>query len=308
MKRIIQQTKILAFWALLLTTVFTSSFSSGIAQATSSSTPKPTVSQLQARLAPNRGLNFVCGTFHEHEPKCSFGANPDVLLWGDSFAMQLALGLKSGSHPLHFVQQTLSVCSPIFNVAPQDANGGAVFGKKCTAENNKVFDWVRRHKEIKYVILGSHWINALGTHSVLYRTGGKIGQFSKYADAQFAITLKKIESLGVKPIVVTETPTNRADHGACVTKALLVGKTADTCAFAHSSDTEIKINTKVANAAVAAGASVFWLEKLLCSETNCPAMVGNVILYRDSHHLTKEASVYLGERFNIGQRIIATAK
>ena len=279
-----------------------------VAQAASSSNNKPTASELQARLAPNRGLNRVCSAFHENEPKCTFGTKPNVLLWGDSFAMQLGLGLKSGAHPLHFVQQTLSVCSPIFDIAPQDANGGVTFGKKCIAENNSVFDWLKRHSQIKYVILGSHWINALATHGTIYKLGGKIGNFPNFAFDQFTLTLRKIEGLGVKPIVVTETPTNGADHGACVTKALLAGTATSACAFAHSSDTEFKINTKVANYAKAAGASVFWLENLLCSKSICDATRGDVILYRDSHHLTMEASVYLGEKFNLGQKIVAAAK
>jgi len=308
MRGMIKLAKIISTFSLVLTSGFCSAAQSDVAIAAATATAKPTASQLQARLSPNRGLNIVCSAFHENEPLCTFGDKPNVLLWGDSFAMQLGLGLKSGTKPLQFVQQTLSVCSPIFDIAPQDANGGVPFAKKCITENNNVYDWIKRHHQIKYVILGSHWINALATHGAIYKIGGQIGHFSKFAFDQFAFTLRKIEALGVKPIVVTETPTNGADHGACVTKALLAGTAPSACSFRHSSDTEIKINTKVANAAVAAGASVFWIEKLLCSETNCPAMVGNVILYRDSHHLTKEASVYLGEKFNLGQMIIATAK
>jgi len=308
-KNLTERTKTFAlFLAVVMLALLLLSQASKANAASSSSSTKPTASQLLARLAPNRGLNRACSAFRENEPLCTFGAKPNVLLWGDSFAMQLGLGLKSGAHPIHFVQQTLSVCSPIFDIAPQNANGGVPFAKKCIAENNNVYDWLKRHTNIKYVILGSHWINALATHGTIYKLGGQIGHFSQFAFDQFAITLRKIESLGVKPVVVTETPTNGEDHGACVTRALLAGTATTACAFAHSSDTEIKINTKVAKAAQAAGASVFWLENLLCSKTICDATRGDVILYRDSHHLTMEASVYLGEKFDLGQKLILAAK
>jgi hypothetical protein len=266
------------------------------------------LAQLNGRLSANRGLDAVCSMFRENEPRCKFGAKPNVLLWGDSFAMQLALALKSGSQPLSFVQQTLSVCAPIFDLAPQNSNDGVAFAKKCIAENNSVFDWLKRHSSIKYVILAGHWINALATHGTTYRVGGIIGQQSKYAFSQFQLTLRSIESIGVTPIVVTETPTDGVNHGDCVIQAITTKTKVSKCDFKLSTDTEKPINTKVAQYALAAGASVFWLQKDMCDQTTCFATRGDVIIYRDSHHISREASVYLGEKYNLGRQIIAATK
>jgi len=293
--------------ALALATLLAPS-QAGVAASIRASNDGQTVAQLNDRLSPNRGLNAICSMFRENEPLCKFGAKPNVLLWGDSFAMQLALALKSGSRPLSFAQQTLSVCAPIFDIAPQNASDGIDFAKNCISENALVFDWLKRHKAIKYVILAGHWINALATHGIIYRTGGIIGHQSKYAFSQFQRTLRDIEALGVKPIVVTETPTNGANHADCVIKAITSKTDVTACNFLHASDTEKPINAKVAKYALAAGASVFWLEKDMCDSKTCFATRGDVIIYRDSHHISREASVYLGVKFNLGRQIIAATK
>jgi peptidoglycan/LPS O-acetylase OafA/YrhL len=263
--------------------------------------------ELQARLNPNRGLSFVCSSFHENEPKCVNGSHPNVLLWGDSYAMYLALGLKSGSHPLQFVQQTKSACNPVLGVSIQNTSSGIAFAKACMKENNDVLDWLKRHKNIKYAILGSPWSTVLASTAKIYGHNGVVGPAGDYGWSRFAKTLHAIEDLGVKPIVVTASPTNGEDHGSCVLRAIANKTSTGACNFPKAKDSRHAINLKVASAAAAAGATVFWMDDLICPHGTCYAERDGVIIYRDAGHLSREGSIYLGTKYDFGKLMIDAA-
>jgi peptidoglycan/LPS O-acetylase OafA/YrhL len=262
---------------------------------------------LQKRVSTNHGLSKTCSQFFENEPKCNSGANPNVLLWGDSYAMHLALGLQSGAHPLQFVQQTKSACNPVLEIAQQNASYGIPFAKACIKSNQDTLDWIGRHPQIKYVILGSPWSTVLGEQSNVYGKNGVVGPAGQYGWSQFAKTLRAIEALGVKPIVVTATPTNLEDHGSCVLRAAANKIDASACNFAQRDDQRHEFNLSLAAKAKAAGASVFWLDNLLCQGGTCQAERDGVVIFRDAGHLSREGSTYLGKTYDLGQLMIDAA-
>ena len=262
---------------------------------------------LEARVTRNKGLSVACDQFHEHEPKCINGANPDVLLWGDSYAMHLAKGLATGAHALEFVQQTKSACNPVLDVAQQNPSYGLPFAKACVKENYDVLDWLKRHPNIKYAILGSPWSTAVDSKANIFGKNGVVGPAGDFGWSQFAKTIHAIKALGVKPIVVTATPTNGEDHGACVLRAAANKTSTAACNFAKSADTRHGFNLKLAAAAKAAGATVFWLDDLLCPHGTCLAERNGVIIYRDPGHLSREGSAFLGKTYDLGKLMIDAA-
>jgi hypothetical protein len=221
--------------------------------------------------------------------------------------MHLAKGLAAGAHPLQFVQQTKSACNPVLGVAQQNPSYGIPFAKACIKENNDVLDWLKRHKNIQYVILGSPWSTAVDSKAKIYGKDGVVGPAGDYGWSQFAKTIKAIKDLGVKPIVVTATPTNGEDHGACVLRAAANKTSTAACDFAKKDDTRHGFNLTLAAAATKAGAAVFWLDDLICPQGTCYAERNGVIIYRDAGHLSREGSTYLGNTYDLGQLMIAAA-
>ena len=65
----------------------------------------------------NPGLDFACWDGFNDLPDCRTSQSPDLLLWGDSYAMHLASGLQSSDPDLAMVQQTMSACMPIKDIA-----------------------------------------------------------------------------------------------------------------------------------------------------------------------------------------------
>lgn len=79
------------------------------------------------------------------------------------------------------------------------------------------------------------------------------------------------------------------------------GQTPAICLSAHISDVEPCVLTRAeqmseaaANAeksgAASAGAAYLDFRNYLCNETSCPPIIGNVLVYRDAHHLTASSA------------------
>ena len=50
-------------------------------------------------------------------------------------------------------------------------------------------------------------------------------------------------------------------------------------------------------------AKVIWLADSICPKGQCNAGVGNVMVYRDSGHLSREGSAFVGRQMNLYQAI-----
>ena len=261
--------------------------------------------QLSERVTINRGLDQSCNIFQEDAPKCVSGSDPKVLLWGDSYAMHLALGLKASASKVGFVQQTFSACAPTLGIAQQNPSYGAAFAKKCLKHNDDTLDWLSRHSEIEYVFLGSPWSTVLGEDATIYNREGVVGPGGTQGVEALRETVAAIKALGKKVVLVLATPTNNEDHGACVLRAAANNVSSSECNFALKDDARHASNQVVADAKT--GAPVFWLDGLICPDGTCYAERDGVIIYRDAGHLSREGSKYLGEKYDLMKQLIQAA-
>ena len=108
--------------------------------------------------APNYGLARACNL---HEPfafqqQCRTGATPHLLVWGDSFAMQLVDGVAASTSDT-IAQATRAVCAPFLGIAPVD--GGEhplVWALWCEALNRSVIAELAHAPQLRTVVLSSY--------------------------------------------------------------------------------------------------------------------------------------------------------
>jgi hypothetical protein len=55
-------------------------------------------------------------------------------------------------------------------------------------------------------------------------------------------------------------------------------------------------------------AGFFRLEDLICDVKACQVSAGEIFIYRDKGHFSKEGSKYLGEKFDLMGQLAATAR
>jgi hypothetical protein len=290
--------------------IFTGSWAAGHATVLKHRTSLSgiTFDDLQKRIQRNLGVYKDCSSFDKNLAECTVGENPDTLLWGDSYAMHAALALKSSPTPMSFVQHAMSACNPVIGLAQQNPSYGTKFAKKCLAFTDDTLAWLAQHPEIKYVILGSPWSTVVDPDAKVYNAAtGKVGPAGSAGWDQFQATLLELKRLGKVPIVLTPTPTNRNDLGACVLRSIANQSDPTECNFPRRDDSRHEFSVTLQQKAEEVGVNTFWWDKYICRQEVCQVFMDDKVIYRDAGHLSREGSTYLGETYDIGKRIIDVA-
>jgi peptidoglycan/LPS O-acetylase OafA/YrhL len=264
-----------------------------------------TFGDVEDRLARNYGLGEECDAFEPEAPECRTGENPTVLLWGDSYARQLGLALKNSPSKIPFIQQTLSGCAPILGLASQSDRNGAEFARSCIKFNDDMFAWLSEHKEIKTVILGSPWTAAVpeqqsAGRDYVSRSTGKLGY------QLMEETFTKIKALGVNVVATYGTPINGKDGGQCIIATISSGGDMKACNWPLKDNLRASFNEYISPLEKIVP---FWhWEPIICPDGECLVTQGDMFVYLDAGHITKEATIAFGKKYDFMGTMVELAK
>lgn len=263
---------------------------------------------LEKRLKPNYGMGKLCNSFTERLKECTFGDDPDTLVWGDSFAMHAVGALKSSKTKVSFIQHAFSACNPVLELAQQNSSYGIPFAKQCVEFNRNTMNWLSRHPEIKYVIMGSPWSTVIEPSFDIYNAkSGKVEPAGNNGWLQFAKTLQKLKSMGKIPVVLAPTPTDLNDHGQCAFRVLVNQLDRSLCDYRVTTNTRHNFTVKLQEKAEEFGVNTFWWDRFVCPEGICRVLIDQQIIFRDAGHLSREGSAYLGQKYDISKQILDVA-
>lgn len=249
--------------------------------------------ELEARIVPNRGLHPDCeGGFNE-SANCSSGSDARVLLWGDSFAMHLAQGLKESANGKGFVQQTTSQCVPILGMAQVRGWVDNRSAEHCIEFNAHVLRFIQSRK-FETVIISSPF-SGLFEGDVKLQSGETLGALSiDMMEEALAKTVRAVRDTGAHVLVVSPTPQSGWDTGQCLVRSVFFSTNENACDFRLDSNTKPLQMLQRLESTV----PVYWLSNDLCSEGLCDAMKDGLFMYRDGGHLSIEGSTYLGQKYS----------
>jgi peptidoglycan/LPS O-acetylase OafA/YrhL len=252
------------------------------------------LAEVGKRIEPNYGISKLCNGKLTLSKNCSPSDMPQVLLWGDSFAMHLYQGIVASNASLKIHQVTKSSCSPILDLSRFSilANKGHDWASECIDFNDKVFEWLLNNNQVEFVILSSPfgWV---GRDKMIDKDGVIYKPNIKTVLNKFAKTIKRINSAGVGVVVVSPTPKSGKNIGHCLIKKYLFDNQIN-CNFYHS---ELNHQNEFIKK-LSLLSPVYWLHKDICTEGICFAEMNNIFIYRDAGHLSKEGSSFLGNKYN----------
>jgi peptidoglycan/LPS O-acetylase OafA/YrhL len=102
--------------------------------------------------------------------------------------------------------------------------------------------------------------------------------------AGMAVYWRQLQAHRIKVVAIRETPETAKDEPGCVTKH---GPASPSCATPPARAEQPDPPTSYAARAVDGAVPVINMNTLICAPDNCPPVVGNVLVYLDSHHLTQ---------------------
>jgi peptidoglycan/LPS O-acetylase OafA/YrhL len=285
-------------------------FSVALAAWLSYSTPAARLAQR----SPNQGLDITCASSRVFSPKqaCRTAPEPEILIWGDSFAMHLVDGVQaSGQPPLE--QATLAFCGPFLGLAPmKGSQHGLRWARDCIAFNDAVLRHLERTPSISTVILSSALVQYLPGAEVEKPTALLVqaGAFQPVLTTQtmlaeaLARTTEAIRRAGRKVVFVAPPPSTGDDLGRCLSRIgehKVVVPDRSSCDFPRATFHHARRFTRDFLAQVEQGgiAPVLHLETMMCADGLCRTRMDGVPLYLDGAHLSRVGARKVGERLGL---------
>lgn len=259
--------------------------------------------EIEKKTRPNYGLNPICDGSFKLSSKCRTSNKPEILIFGDSYAMHIANGILGSNPDAKIIQMTKSVCGPFFDIAPVDSKHPINWAKSCLEFTGKVRDWLKGNHTIKYTVLSSTFIRYLNKDmKVLLRNGNLVDANLKLAISEFEKTLDELKSIGVKTIIFSPPPIAGNDYknintGRCLERALFFGIDLNECNFKND-----ELNNKIVYKFLKnfeKKYNIVYMNDIICDKKGtCNSHIDSTFIYRDAGHLSIDGSFKLGRDYN----------
>jgi peptidoglycan/LPS O-acetylase OafA/YrhL len=215
------------------------------------------------------GCHVSFGT--TRSPNCEYGdlsADKTIVLYGDSHAAQWlpALDLIGNKNGLKIISMTKSACSSTELILPLSAQYSV---SDCQKFRDSSVDHIQKLKP--YAVITS-------SYQLFVATDGSSDALKWWVNGQ-AKLLTRISNSTKFPIYISDTPRPQTDIPNCLSKSKV-----DECATAK------KINPTTATGFLAINPTPW-----LCGAA-CPAIVDNIVAYRDQSHISVAMSEYLAAK------------
>lgn len=233
----------------------------------------PSRSDVFSRLQSNFGLSLSCNGNSSISKKCITKANPEIAVYGNSFAMHLVNGLSNSFPEKGLVQLTQDSCEPFKNIEIEK------FGKEsCSVFNKESINTIENTPSIKMVVISSPF-RAIT---------------SDIAKDEFIKTIKQLELTGKKIVVIGPPPSNRADHGKCFARNFSSNEMTQ-CNFPlkEVKPAYQKIMQQLRIVQIQTDMTLVDLKDVICDDSICKVVDGDVVIFRDRGHLSREGSIYV---------------
>jgi peptidoglycan/LPS O-acetylase OafA/YrhL len=226
------------------------------------------------------------------EPKpCVFGdasSSTTVVLLGDSHAAQWFPAFNALATVEHWrlVTLTKSACTPA-DVTVYNGNYKRAY-TECDVWRAKAFDQITAaHPALVVMAMSRSYILVTGS------TTATVVERPDLWDAGIAASLERLVGSADHVALIGDTPRSSTDPPACLSKHL---DDVLACATPSKSAIDAKRIADDQTLAEAAGATFVDPTSWVCPTEPCPAVIGNYLVFRDSHHLTTPFSTALARR------------
>lgn len=252
-----------------------------------------TFSRLSEISKPNYGLSRTCDydSFTMLE-QCQNSNAPEILVWGDSYAMQLVQGILASNPEADIIQMTQAACGSIVEL---DQSRFPVYNDDCINFNNNVLAWLEQSPSVKYVVLSSRYSYYLNKDYYLLMNDEAALVDEIITLTQMRKTLELITNMGIKPVVFEPLPANGKDIGNCLVKQAFYFD-AINCRIDVSDYKASRVPWLLRE--IEKDYPVVWLSDILCDGKFCSSEMDGNFIYSDAGHLSVEGSVYLGKKMD----------
>jgi peptidoglycan/LPS O-acetylase OafA/YrhL len=262
----------------------------------------------------NFGLDQACGYVcdFDNRPQCKLAGDPRVALWGDSFAMHWAAGLADALHGKGLIQITKSMCAPVEQLAVTFPGGQITreWAETCIQFNKSALHYIVTTDSIKTVVLSAAWGVYMNPSNFVI--GDRVAKpDTRTLERQFLATLSALRTTQKNVIVIAPLPhpANNINIGECLERkaqgVFVYPLLRTDCSFSYDDyqaawSSEIKFLRKIAELD---DINIVRPESVTCDNKICAAQIEGTPLYRDTGHITYDASLLLTRMLRIADML-----
>ncbi len=253
------------------------------------------------------GLSNVCDNSFTLSPDCRTSDQPEIVVWGDSFAMHLVPAIMASNPDAKIIQMTKRVCSPFFDIASFEPPDQTIsWSEGCLDFSGKVRDWLKTNNTVKYAVLSSPLDNRFLSENstLLSRNGEFLNAGFQIALKELTNTLNELEIMGITPVVFSPPASNGNDLGHCLEHAAWMGIDLDACDFAVDEMRFSRLRAYDLLDIIKDNYRVVRVDKLTCNSLRCQTHLDSALLYRDAGHLSYEGAIELGKNNDFYRMIV----
>ena len=264
-----------------------------------------TLKSIEKKLTVNYGLSHTCDGDFTLSPDCRTSDEPEIVVWGDSYAMHLVKGIMASNPDAKIIQMTQSACGPFFDIAPVTPTLPLSRGKSCLEFTEKVREWLQANTTVKYAVVSSPFSHYFSQDTkFLLRSDDLVPTNLDLATKELKKTLDELEAMGISPIVFSPPPANGLNLGQCLAKAEWTGVNLDACNFQVDKMSEARVNVYKFLEKIQTNYRVVRLDKLICENSLCVTHFDSTFVFRDDGHFSLEGSAEAGKRNNFYRMIV----
>lgn len=262
-----------------------------------------TMSELDHRLRTNHGLAKDCNTFPV-KTDCKTSEKPELLVWGDSYAMHLVKGILTSKPDAKLVQMTKSTCEPSFYFVYFNETWRVKRkAEECWDFNKQVLQWLDRNKTVKYAVVATPFWHFVISDAQIITEDGILKSSPGNTRPYFVQTLEALKQRGIKPVIFAPPPQTGIDRGLCVVRVMLLDGDFSVCNFdIGRSNAHLALSNKYLSD-LEDKYQIIWVSDQICAKGICRALIDDAIIYNDRGHLTHEGSAFIGARMNFYELI-----
>ena len=228
-------------------------------------------------------------------PECVYGnpfSDTTVVLFGDSHAMHYfpALNRLANERDWRLVGLTKGGCPPARVTLYNSALGREY--SECDEWRERILKRIAEKERPDMVVTSS-----LTTYRPM-EDGERLGRDAGAGTLEegYVSTLEELRGTGAEVAVIRDIPRSKGDVPECVSRSI---RNLDECAIPKGKAFDYPpVNARAAGKVE--GVSLVDPTPILCGEEACPAVIGDVLVYRDDSHLTatyaRTLAPWLGER------------
>ncbi|WP_280944301.1 MULTISPECIES: acyltransferase family protein [Mesorhizobium] len=265
-----------------------------------------------------RACDFTSGSPPQAIPEaCQTTDRPELLVWGDSFAMAMVPGLAKTIGEAGLAQLTMSGCFPAIGVAAFKRVTSPSFAEDCIRFNDSVLGILKNRPGIKTVVISSPFDAPDSKDFMLLkrrdRTFTEVDTSVDGAVEGIKSLIEAVRALGRRVVVVAPPPVAGFDIGDCLERKvrgnLMLGRHSD-CQIYVTDYRRMRSRTLelLNQVAVKADVEVVSYHDFLCDDTKCRTEIDGKSLYRDSGHLSYEGSEIIAQKTRLAERLVRAAR